>query len=87
MDLIDLRSLLLYCQTKPPLNPVWNSEFIGFIVRRIKPKVSTMGREITVILYADVVDYSRLMGKDEERTHQQLNSALNLLIEQITSHA
>ena len=45
-----------------------------------------MDREITVILYADVVGYSRLMGKNEERTHQELNSALSLLIEQITSH-
>ena len=45
-----------------------------------------MGREITVILYADAVSYSRLMAKDEERTHQQLNYALNLLIEQITSY-
>ena len=44
-----------------------------------------MDREITVILYADVVGYSRLVGVDEERTHRQLNAALSLLIEQITS--
>jgi adenylate cyclase len=45
-----------------------------------------MDRQITVILYADVVGYSRLVGEDEERTHRQLNAALSLLIEQITSH-
>ncbi len=43
-------------------------------------------RKLTAILYADVVAYSRLMGEDEDRTHRDLSSALNLLINLIEEH-
>lgn len=36
-------------------------------------------RKLTAILYADVVDYSRLTGEDEEGTHQRLGAALDLI--------
>ena len=45
-----------------------------------------MKRQLVAILYADAAGYSRLTGQNEERTHQQLNTGLNLLIEQITAH-
>jgi adenylate cyclase len=45
-----------------------------------------MKRQLAAILHADAVGYSRLTGQNEEQTHQQLVTALNLLIEQITVH-
>ena len=33
-------------------------------------------RKLVAILYADVVGYSRLMGKDEEGTHRRLSMSL-----------
>jgi adenylate cyclase len=45
-----------------------------------------MKRQLAAILYADAVGYSRLMGQNEEQTHQQLDTGLNLLTEQITVH-
>ena len=45
-----------------------------------------MKRQLSAILYADVAGYSRLTGQDEEQTHQQLNTGLNLLGEIITAH-
>jgi len=45
-----------------------------------------MNRQLAVILYADAAGYSRLTGENEERTHQQLNRGLNLLIEKIAAH-
>ncbi len=43
-------------------------------------------RKLSAILYADVADYSWLMGEDEERTHRDLNAGLNLLINLINEH-
>jgi adenylate cyclase len=45
-----------------------------------------MRRQLAAILYADVAGYSRLTGQNEERTHQQLNTGLNLLTENIAAH-
>ena len=45
-----------------------------------------MKRQLAAILYADAAGYSRLTGQNEERTHQQLNTGLNLLTKQITAH-
>ncbi len=45
-----------------------------------------MKRQLAVILYADAAGYSRLTGQNEERTHQQLNTGLNLLTEKIAAH-
>ncbi len=45
-----------------------------------------MKRQLSAILYADVAGYSRLTGQNEEQTHQQLNTGLNLLGEIITAH-
>ena len=38
-------------------------------------------RRLTAILAADVAGYSRLMGADEEGTHQRLRAHLRELIE------
>ncbi len=43
-------------------------------------------RKLAAILYADVAEYSRLMGEDEERTHRDLSSGLNSLINMIEEH-
>ena len=45
-----------------------------------------MKRQLAAILYADAAGYSRLTGQHEEQTHQQLNTGLNLLTEQIAAH-
>jgi len=45
-----------------------------------------MKRQLAAILYADAAGYSRLTGQNEKRTHQQLNTGLNLLIEKISAH-
>ena len=45
-----------------------------------------MKRQLAAILYADAAGYSRLTGQNEERTHQQLNTGLNLLTEKIAAH-
>jgi adenylate cyclase len=45
-----------------------------------------MKRQLAAILHADVAGYSRLTGQNEEQTHQQLNTSLNLLSEIITDH-
>ena len=45
-----------------------------------------MKRQLAAILYADVADYSRLTGVDEEATHQKLDAGLNLLTDVILSH-
>ena len=36
-------------------------------------------RKLTAILYADVVDYSRLTGIDEEGTHRTLSAYLDVI--------
>jgi adenylate cyclase len=46
-----------------------------------------MKHQLAAILHADVVDYSRLTGKDEERTHERLNSGLDLLTSLIQEHS
>ena len=46
-----------------------------------------MKRQLAAILYADAAGYSRLTGQNEERTHQQLSTGLNLLTEKIADHA
>jgi adenylate cyclase len=45
-----------------------------------------MKKQLAAILYADAAGYSRLTGQNEELTHQQLNTGLNLLTEQITTN-
>lgn len=45
-----------------------------------------MKRQLASILYADVAEYSRLTGLDEEQTHQELNAGLNLLSDKIAGH-
>jgi adenylate cyclase len=45
-----------------------------------------MKRQLAAILYADAAGYSRLTGQNEERTHQQLNTGLNLLTEKIAAY-
>jgi class 3 adenylate cyclase len=44
-------------------------------------------RRLTAILAADVAGYSRLMGADEEGTHERLKAHLRELVEpKITEH-
>ena len=38
-----------------------------------------MERRLSAILYADVANYSRLMGLDEEGTHSQLTAGLDVI--------
>ena len=45
-----------------------------------------MERHLAAILYADVAGYSRLTGDDEEKTHKQLDTSLNLLTSIINKH-
>jgi class 3 adenylate cyclase len=57
----------------------------GFRVRLVKPIDRRTSyaplRCLTAILAADVAGYSRLMGADEEGTHEQLRAHLRELIE------
>jgi adenylate cyclase len=41
----------------------------------------TATRRLTAILAADVVGYSRLMGADEEGTHERLKAYLRELVD------
>ena len=43
-------------------------------------------RRLSAILYADVAEYSRLTGEDEERTHRVLSANLDLFSDTIRSH-
>ena len=43
-------------------------------------------RRLSAILYADVADYSRLTGENEERTHRILSANLDLFAGRIRSH-
>jgi adenylate cyclase len=43
-------------------------------------------RKLAVILYADVVGYSRLTGDDEDATHRALSEYLDLISKSIESH-
>jgi adenylate cyclase len=43
-------------------------------------------RRLAAILAADVAGYSRLMGADEEGTHERLKAHLGELVDPITKH-
>jgi adenylate cyclase len=43
-------------------------------------------RKLAAILYADVADYSRLTGEDEEATHRRLSEYLDLISNSIGHH-
>ena len=43
-------------------------------------------RKLAVIFYADVVDYSRLTGEDEDATHRRLRDYLDLVSNIVTTH-
>ena len=45
-----------------------------------------LARKLTAILYADVADYSRLTGEDEDATHRRLSEYLDIVSETVTSH-
>lgn len=45
-----------------------------------------MEKHLAAIFYADVAGYSRLTGQDEEKTHKQLDTYLNLLTSLIEAH-
>ncbi len=45
-----------------------------------------LARRLSAILYADVAEYSRLTGEDEERTHRALSASLDLFTETIGAH-
>lgn len=40
-------------------------------------------RKLTAILYADVAEYSRLTGEDEDRTHRQLRQNMQVISDEI----
>ena len=42
-------------------------------------------RRLVAILYADVAEYSRLMGEDEDATHRTLSEYLDLISSTIES--
>jgi len=46
----------------------------------------TINRKLTAVLYADVVDYSRLTRQDEVGTHQQVMSVLDYTSDTITNN-
>ena len=43
-------------------------------------------RKLAAILYADVAGYSRLMGEDEDQTHQAVLDYLDLATQTIVDH-
>lgn len=43
-------------------------------------------RKLAAILYADVAEYSRLTGDDEDATHRALSEYLDLIADRIASH-
>ena len=43
-------------------------------------------RKLAAILYADVAEYSRLTGDDEDATHKALREYLDLISDVIQSH-
>ena len=43
-------------------------------------------RKLAAILYADVADYSRLTGEDEDATHRTLGEHLDLVSTTVESH-
>ena len=55
-------------------------------MREGRPSDDPLVRKLSAVLYADVVDYSRLTGKDEEGTHRRLSEYLDLLSDHIEDH-
>ncbi len=55
----------------------------GFEKEETEPPLK---RRLSAILYADVAEYSRLTGQDEERTHRILSANLDLFSNRIRSH-
>src|SRR4051794_34061902 len=56
----------------------------GVSDRNVSPRdvlTTTTTRRLAAILAADVVGYSRLMGADEERTHERLKTHLRQLVD------
>ncbi len=49
--------------------------------KSVKNRQNRLPRKLAAILYADVVDYSRLTHEDEDATHFMLNEYLNLFAE------
>ena len=45
-----------------------------------------LARKLAAIFYADVADYSRLTGDDEEATHRHLSQYLDILSNLISEH-
>ena len=43
-------------------------------------------RKLVAILYADVADYSRLTGEDEDATHRKLSEYLDLISSTVDQH-
>jgi adenylate cyclase len=43
-------------------------------------------RKLAAILYADVAEYSRLTGEDEDATHRALSESLDLISNTTQSH-
>jgi adenylate cyclase len=43
-------------------------------------------RKLVAILYADVANYSRLTGEDEDATHRTLSEYLDLISASVVSH-
>ena len=43
-------------------------------------------RKLAAIMYADVADYSRLTGEDEDATHRRLSEYLDLITDSIDQH-
>ncbi len=49
-------------------------------------KSDRLPRKLTAILYADVAEYSRLTGEDEEGTHHRLREYLDRIAAAIEQH-
>jgi len=43
-------------------------------------------RKLAAIMYADVADYSRLTGEDEDATHRHLSEYLDLIAKNVKNH-
>jgi len=55
-------------------------------VRMVNEGEAPLARRLAAILYADVAEYSRLTGVDEERTHRILSASLDHFSESIQDH-
>ncbi len=54
--------------------------------RRLAMSTEHLRRKLAAIFYADVADYSRLTGEDEEGTHRRLNAYLDAITAAIETH-